>query len=80
MDKYPREATPRELTDEEIEAVAGGDSTLPVGIYTAVSHVPSPIDRSAPITSPGPISTLSNPVFTIFPPSPCIATLFGKPG
>ena len=82
MDKYPRESSPRELTDEEIAAVAGGDSinTLPVGIFTAASQVPSPIDSAAQLTPPTPASTLSNPVFTIFPPSPCIAALFGKPG
>ena len=51
MDKYPRESSPRELsateaagirelTADEIDAVAGG-LTLPVGIYTALSHVPS---------------------------------------
>ena len=31
MDKYPREASPRELTDEEIEAVSGGHKVPVVG-------------------------------------------------
>jgi hypothetical protein len=76
------DASIRELTADEIAAVAGGDSinTLPVGIFTAVSHVPSPIDSAAQLFPPGPMSTLSNPVFAIYPPSPCLAALFGKPG
>jgi hypothetical protein len=30
MDKYPRETSPRELTDEEIEAVSGGGGQVDV--------------------------------------------------
>ena len=89
MDKYPRESSPRELsateaagirelTADEIDAVAGG-LTLPVGIYTALSHVPSPIDSAATHFPPTPVFP-PNPVFTIFPPQPIIAALFGKAG
>jgi hypothetical protein len=52
MDKYPREASPRELTDREIEAVSGGAVPADPGLGGLTAFEAHPCVCPVPIIPP----------------------------